>query len=203
MSTKIRIRRHGVWLAAGAAIALGVATTAVAAGNGAFHTSTNTPYSAGCQAPAPVGAQVRVSVSDMGGGMMNNGSPTGGGSMMGNGSTWAGMGRMGMAVAPQTVPAGKITLDVVNVGMRDHEVLVLPLAAGAETGQRIVGTDGRIDESSSLGEASKTCGSGAGDGIAAHTSGWVTVTLAPGRYELVCNIPGHYSAGAFAELDVT
>ena len=202
MSTKTRIRRHGVWLAAGAAVVLGVATTAVAAGAGGFRTSTNTPYSAGCQAPAPVGTQVRVTVSDMGG-MMAYGSGMGGGSMMGRGNTRSGLGRMGMTVSSQTVPAGKVTLDVVNVGMRDHEVLVLPLAAGQQIGQRAVGSDGRIDESSSQGEVSETCGAGAGDGLRPGATGWTTITLSPGRYELVCNIAGHYAAGAFAEIDVS
>jgi uncharacterized cupredoxin-like copper-binding protein len=35
----------------------------------------------------------------------------------------------------------------------------------------------------------------------AHT-GWVTLQLAPGRYELVCNIKNHYHDGMFTELDV-
>jgi len=34
-------------------------------------------------------------------------------------------------------------------------------------------------------------------------SGWVTVTLAPGQYELVCNLAGHYTAGMYAQLTVT
>lgn len=29
-----------------------------------------------------------------------------------------------------------------------------------------------------------------------------TLSLPPGHYELVCNHPGHYRAGVFAELDV-
>ncbi len=29
------------------------------------------------------------------------------------------------------------------------------------------------------------------------------MTLQPGRYELVCNFPGHYTAGMYTELDVT
>lgn len=193
----IAIRRHGVWLIAGSAVVLGVATTAVAAGTGAFDTGSNRSYSAGCQAPAPVGTLVRVAVSDMGGGPMMSG-----GSMMG-GANWSRMGHMGMSVVPQSVPAGTITLDVVNVGMRDHEVLVLPLAAGQQIGQRQVGSDGRIDESSSQGEVSNTCATGAGDGLRPGATGWATITLAPGRYELVCNIAGHYAAGAFAELDVS
>lgn len=207
MSTKTRVRRQGVWLAAGTAVVLGVATTAVAAGTGEFHTTANAPYSAGCQAPAPVGTQVRVAVYDMGR-MMNNRSMMGGGFMMrggfmmGGGSARSVPGRMGVAVAPRSVPAGKITLDVVNAGRREHEILILPLTAGQQIGQRTVGFGGRIDESASLGEVSYSCAAGAGDGLKPGATGWTTITLVPGRYELVCDIPGHYAAGAFAELDV-
>jgi len=63
--------------------------------------------------------------------------------------------------------------------------------------------DAKIDEAGSLGEASKTGGAGAGDGIAPGASGWVTVTLAPGHYELVCNLPRHYAAGMYTQLNVT
>jgi uncharacterized cupredoxin-like copper-binding protein len=60
-----------------------------------------------------------------------------------------------------------------------------------------------VSEAGSLGEASRTCGAGAGEGIASGAAGWTTVTLRPGRYELLGNVPGHYAAGMYAELDVT
>jgi uncharacterized cupredoxin-like copper-binding protein len=53
-----------------------------------------------------------------------------------------------------------------------------------------------------LGEASNTCGAGTGERVAPASSSWTTVTLAPGRYELVCNIPGHYAAGMYTQLTV-
>jgi len=31
----------------------------------------------------------------------------------------------------------------------------------------------------------------------------VTVTLVPGRYELVCNLMGHYVSGMYRQLTVT
>jgi len=46
-------------------------------------------------------------------------------------------------------------------------------------------------------------GAGAGEGIVPGASGWVTVTLAPGQYELVCNLAGHYTAGMYTQLTVT
>ncbi|MEV6160217.1 plastocyanin/azurin family copper-binding protein [Nonomuraea sp. NPDC052129] len=39
--------------------------------------------------------------------------------------------------------------------------------------------------------------------MAPGSAGWVTLTLHPGRYELLCNFPGHYAAGMHAAFDVT
>lgn len=71
---------------------------------------------------------------------------------------------------------------------------------------RPLGSDGKVAEAGSLGEASKTGGQGAGQGIRPGSSGWVTLTLAPGHHELVCNLPGHYAAyaaGRYTELTVS
>ena len=66
------------------------------------------------------------------------------------------------------------------------------VAAGAAAGQRVPGVDGKVAETGSLGEASHSCGSGPGDGIASGTVSWTTLTP-PGRYELICNLPNHYA----------
>ncbi|MET8808461.1 sulfocyanin-like copper-binding protein [Streptomyces sp. NPDC004546] len=113
------------------------------------------------------------------------------------------MSMMRLAAHPTTVPAGKVTVRVINAGTLKHEVIVLPLPAGQAAGQRAIGSDGRVSEAGSLGEASRTCGSGAGDGIASGAAAWTTVMLRSGRYELLCNVPGHYAAGMYTELDVT
>ena len=111
-------------------------------------------------------------------------------------------GRMMLAAAPRVVPAGQVTFVAVNRGARRHELVVLPLASDTPAGRRLVGADAAIDESASLGEASRSCGSGEGDGIEPGTVGWVTLALTPGRYELVCNRAGHYARGMYAELVV-
>jgi uncharacterized cupredoxin-like copper-binding protein len=147
-------------------------------------------YSPGCDLPSVSGARVDVVVSDM----------RGAGMMAGFGMH---RGRMMLHPSTGTVAAGRVTFVAVNHGTRAHELVVLPLAEGAAAGARPVGGDGTVDESGSLGEASRDCGAGGGDGIRPGSAGWVTLTLAPGRYELVCNIPGHYAAGMYAELDVT
>jgi len=174
-----------------AAVVLGVASTVALAAAGAFRGPA--PTGTRCAAPALAGAVVDVTLADMGGGMM-------GGPMTGGG--WRGMGMARVLVSRGVVPAGTVSLRVVNVGVRTHELVVLPLPAGQAAGARPVGADGRVDETGSLGEASRSCGAGAGDGITTGATGWVTLTLGPGRYELVCNLPGHYKAGMYAELDV-
>jgi uncharacterized cupredoxin-like copper-binding protein len=85
--------------------------------------------------------------------------------------------------------------------MMDHELVVMRLPEGG-VGTRSVGADGRVSEEGSLGEASRSCGEGAGEGIAPGAVSWVSLNLASGRYELICNLPGHYAMGMFTELDV-
>ena len=181
--------RRAVLAASGATLALTAASVvAMAAAGPEGRTSS-------CAPPAALpGSRVTVLLADMGGGMH------GGGPMMGGPSGHEQ--RMVLRASPARVPAGTVTLLALNHGARTHELVVLPLSSGATAGARPVEADGTVDESGSLGEASRSCGPGAGDGIAAGSAGWVTLTLAPGRYELLCNLPGHYGAGMWAELDV-
>jgi uncharacterized cupredoxin-like copper-binding protein len=114
-----------------------------------------------------------------------------------------GAGDMWVDLRPTVVDAGTVSLRVANQGMLTHELVVLPLRAGARAGSRQVGADGRVDEKGALGEVSATCGAGEGEeGIAPGAAGWTTLTLPAGRYELLCNLPGHYAAGMYAELTV-
>jgi uncharacterized cupredoxin-like copper-binding protein len=141
------------------------------------------------------GTAVNVSLMSMGGPMM-------GGTMMG-GRNHMGGGVMRLSVDRGTVPAGSVSFVATNFGSMDHELVILPLDDNQSVGARPIGADGQIDEGGSLGEASASGRAGAGDGIRPGSSGWVTLTLAPGRYELVCNLPGHYGAGMYTELTVS
>jgi uncharacterized cupredoxin-like copper-binding protein len=144
-----------------------------------------------CSAPASLpGHTVNVTLGDMGMTQMMGGTAPIGSHMM-------------LRAAPATVAAGKISLTALNMGWRTHELVIMPLASGASAGQRVPGADGKISEAGSLGEASGSCASGSGAGITAGTVGWTTVTLAPGRYELVCNLANHYLAGMHQEFTVT
>ncbi|UFR06836.1 hypothetical protein KBP30_39210 [Streptomyces sp. Go40/10] len=198
-------RRRGVWSAiavAATAIVLGVATTALLAASGAFRTPAPASWraqSTRCGAPAVKGTVVDVSAGDMGRMMRGPNRPAPSHSRTG----WYGMGMMRLVARPAVVPAGRVTLRVVNAGSLTHEVIVLTLPTGRAAGERAVGPDGRVSEAGSLGEASRSCGSGAGGGIVSGAAAWTTVTLRPGRYELLCNLPGHYAAGMHTELDVT
>jgi uncharacterized cupredoxin-like copper-binding protein len=187
-----------MWLAiAGAVVAalvLGIATTALLAATGAFRSAAPANWrapGARCSAPALPGHVVDVTAGDMGPSMMSGG-PGG-----------YGMHMMRLVPHPATVPTGVVSLRVSNFGALTHEVVVLPLPSGQGAGERVTGPDGKVDEAGSLGEASHSCAAGAGDGITSDAMSWTTLTLPPGRYELVCNFPGHYLAGMYAELDVT
>ena len=151
-----------------------------------YHYSTST-----CSAPTALpGSTVRVVLADMGmTQMMGGDAPMGA--------------RMTLVPTPATVPAGAISLVAQNLGWRTHELVLLPLAGGAGAGQRVPGADGKVDEAGSLGEASASCAAGSGKGITAGAVAWTTLTLAPGRYELVCNLKNHYANGMHQELDVS
>jgi uncharacterized cupredoxin-like copper-binding protein len=113
------------------------------------------------------------------------------------------MGMMSITGQPGVVPAGRVSFVAINTGSLTHELVVLPLGPGAEVGQRAVGADEKVDESASLGEASNSCGAGAGEGISPGSTGRATLDLPVGQYELVCNIAGHYRAGMSTLLTVT
>jgi len=155
-------------------------------GPGNYHFSKLT-----CTAPPDLpGRPVIVTLGDMGMTQMRGGTAPLGAHMM-------------LRAVPGTVPAGKVSLVAENMGWRTHELVILPLAAGEPAGQRVPGPDGTVDETGSLGEASTSCGVGAGEGIRAGTVSWITLTLAPGRYELICNLPNHYADGMHQEILVT
>jgi uncharacterized cupredoxin-like copper-binding protein len=183
------MRTRIVLLSALAAVALAagsVTAIAVAISSGQ-PTAAPGQTSTACRPASLPGTQVTVVLADMGA-MMNGGMMSG---------------RMMLRFAPQTVPAGTVSFVALNHGTVTHELVVLPLASGASAGTRTVGADNRVSEDGSLGEASNECGAGAGEGIAPGDASWVTLALKPGRYELVCNLPGHYAAGMYGELDVT
>jgi uncharacterized cupredoxin-like copper-binding protein len=110
-------------------------------------------------------------------------------------------GVMTVMVSPTQVAAGTVSFRVWNAGTIVHELVIMPMPPGGP-GSRPIGTDGRVSEGGSLGEASRSCAAGTGEGIQPGAQGWVTLQLAPGSYELICNLPGHYAMGMYAGLAV-
>ena len=192
MTTRLRLRIAllGVSLVAvalaGCASGTSAISTGMMGGGSQYHSA-----ALACSAPATLpGPVVQVELGDMGMTQMMGGT--------------APMGaRMRLLDTPATEPAGPISLVVSNVGWRTHELVILPFATGAAVGQRVPGSDGKVSETGSVGEASRRCGSGVGDGLTSGSVGWVTVTLTPGRYELLCNLPNHYADGMHAELTIS
>jgi uncharacterized cupredoxin-like copper-binding protein len=136
------------------------------------------------------GSLVAVVAMDMGGrGMMHRSEGWMGGTML-------------LRSDRVDAPAGTVTLELYNAGAVPHEIVILRLPDGHRVGERSVGRDGTFDESASLGEASRTNGPGPGEGIDPGTTGWVTLDLAPGRYEIACNLENHYAAGMYTLLVV-
>ncbi len=149
-----------------------------------------TPAPLSCATPQGLpGARVDVTLGDMG---MSH--VMGGTAPMGS--------RMVLIARPASVRAGQVSFVVENRGWRTHELVVLPLASGASAGQHVPGPEGKVDEAGSLGEASSSCAAGPGEGIGSGSVGWVTITLRPGHYELVCNLRNHYANGMRQELVV-
>jgi uncharacterized cupredoxin-like copper-binding protein len=143
-----------------------------------------------CSPPVTLpGATIQVVLADMGmTRMMGGDAPLGR--------------RMMLHAAPTTVAAGTVSLVARNMGWRTHELIVLPLTGASNAGGRVAGPDGKVDEAGSLGEASSSCAAGQGEGITSGAVGWVTLHLAPGRYELLCNLKNHYVNGMYDELDI-
>jgi uncharacterized cupredoxin-like copper-binding protein len=148
--------------------------------------------SAACSVPNLTGTVVNVTLSNSGGPMM--GGPEVGGGVRG--------GMMRLTADTGSVPHGAVSFVATNLGSINHELVILPLPANQIVGTRALRADSTIDESTSIGEASNTCAAGTGEGIAPASSSWTTLTLAPGRYELLCDIPGHYAAGMYTQLTV-
>ncbi len=167
------------------ALAVGSGTLVAAVANGQPSPVDGTFGAVSCSAPTAHGTTTEVTITDSGNSMMGQ-AP-----MMAT-----------LRANPDTVPAGQVSFVASNRGALVHEIVVLPLG-GDGPGTRTTGSGGKIDEARNLGEASRSCAGCSGNDIAPGSIGWTTMTLKPGRYELVCDEPWHYAAGMFDVLTVT
>jgi uncharacterized cupredoxin-like copper-binding protein len=105
---------------------------------------------------------------------------------------------MGIKLSRNSVRArdGDVTFQVKNVSKDTvHELIVMYLQ---DPGKALpyIDAENRADEDKAgdKGEVSE---------LDPGKSGSLTVPLGPGKYLLICNVPGHYAAGMWTEFTVT
>lgn len=102
---------------------------------------------------------------------------------------------MGIEAKPDTVKSGKVTFKVKN-NSKDtvHEMIVMYMVDPKNPLPYIAG-ENRVDEDKAgdKGEVSE---------LDAGASGSLTVDLKPGKYLLICNVPGHFATGMWTEFTV-
>ena len=86
-----------------------------------------------------------------------------------------------------SISAGKVTFTATNVGNVVHELMVEPVPIKLDA-------PGKPTEDAAVGMIAEMGPGG---------QGTVTVKLEPGKYELFCNVPGHYAAGQHTVFTVT
>ncbi|MDA8202273.1 MAG: cupredoxin domain-containing protein [Chloroflexi bacterium] len=95
-----------------------------------------------------------------------------------------------------TVSAGQIRLAISNQGPSIHEIEVFSLPTGVEPAALPVKDNVADTDSVGLTALDEV------EDIAPQTAATLTVSLQPGRYALICNLPAHYGQGMYALLTV-
>jgi uncharacterized cupredoxin-like copper-binding protein len=91
--------------------------------------------------------------------------------------------------ATQGAPVGKVRFVVTNVGTIEHEFVVIKTAKPA--GNLLKGNE--ANETGAVGEL---------DGVKPGNARVLVLNLKRGHYALLCNLPGHYKTGQFADFYV-
>ena len=103
---------------------------------------------------------------------------------------------MGVKAMPDQAKAGVVTFKVTN-NSKDtiHEMIVMHLDKAGDP-LPYIKAENRVneDKSGDKGEVSE---------LDPGKSGALTVALQPGKYLLICNVPGHYASGMWTEFTVT
>jgi uncharacterized cupredoxin-like copper-binding protein len=100
-----------------------------------------------------------------------------------------------IAATPNRVPAGDVVVSVQNTGPDNHELIVVR----AGNGRLPVRADGiTIDE-----DALESAKVGALEAGQPGSTRELHLRLSPGRYELFCNMSGHFFGGMYTDLVVT
>jgi uncharacterized cupredoxin-like copper-binding protein len=108
-----------------------------------------------------------------------------------SGAVSVGLSEWKVTPSTTTAAAGPVTFDVHNAGAQPHEMVVLKTTkAAAALGK--AGT-ARLPETGHAGEVAT---------LKAGASGKTTIDLKPGHYVLICNLPGHWTAGMRSDFTV-
>src|SRR6266540_321706 len=89
----------------------------------------------------------------------------------------------------QGAPKGKVRFVVTNIGRVRHEFVVVKTNKPA--GNLLKGNE--ADETGAVGEI---------DGVPPGQARTLNLALKRGHYALICNLPGHYKTGQFADFYV-
>ncbi len=92
-----------------------------------------------------------------------------------------------------SVEAGTVTFAVENTGAMPHELVVLRTDTPA--GELAEADGGKVEEPGRIAYVPEM--------TPAAATQYVTIDLEPGKYVLLCNVPGHYSLGQYVAFSVT
>jgi len=103
---------------------------------------------------------------------------------------------MGMKLYRKSAPAGVVTFQVSNVSKDTVHEMIVMYRQDATKPLPYIDAENRVDEDKAgdKGEVSE---------LDPGKSGALTVALKPGKYVLICNVPGHFDSGMWTEFDVT
>jgi len=165
-----------------AAMAIALSGAALTTSGAAETTTVNVALmDMSAMASGPMGQGFGMMGSGIGFGMMSPG-------MMGRGGGQGMMGMMAIRADKTSAKAGSVTFDVTNWSRSVvHEMLVLAVDSPDaplpyDFSKQIIPED----QVKALGETNE---------LQPNGSKSIELTLAPGNYLLVCNVPGHYAAG--------
>lgn len=102
---------------------------------------------------------------------------------------------MGITATPAAAKAGKITFKVKNSSKDTIHEMIVMYRANPKDPLPYIADENRVDEDKAgdKGEVSE---------LDPGASGSLTVDLKPGKYVLICNVPGHFVSGMWTEFTV-
>jgi uncharacterized cupredoxin-like copper-binding protein len=90
-----------------------------------------------------------------------------------------------------SVSAGKVAITAPNTGKVEHELVLLK--TDVDPAKLKTEKDGEVQEDA-------YSGPGEIPDVEAGETGKAVLNLKPGKYAMVCNVPGHYKAGMYGQV---